>query len=104
MGTLVWRKSPAWTPEDVAALQKDCDEWKARNTKYGRVEFSLTRWGARSCLIHGPLFDLCDHLRKQQDKRVPIGEQRPAHVELFKPPPSQAWISGCLLIFVYTCL
>ena len=46
--------------------------------------------GARSCLIHGPLFDLCDHLLKLQDKRPPIGEQLPTHVELFKPPPSTA--------------
>ena len=88
--TLVWRKSPAWTPEEIAELQKECDEWKAKNCKHDRVEFSLTRWGPRSCLIHGPLFDLCDHLLKLQDKRAPIGEQRPTHVELFKPPASTA--------------
>ena len=83
--TVVWRKEPHWTPKEIAAMQHDCDEWKARNCgANNRVEFTLTRWGQHSCYIHGPLHDLCMHLRKLQDKRAPIGEQRPAHVEVFQ--------------------
>ena len=85
--TVVFRSRPKWTSKEIETIQRDCDHWKASNGcagASGRVAFTLTSWGSgTSCLIHGPLHDLCLYLREQQARRVPIEDQRQPHVALF---------------------
>ena len=87
--TIAFRRKPRWTPEEILEIQSDCNIWKASQChSSGTVSFTLSKWGTESCLVHGPLYSLCMHLRQQCSTRVALETQRKPHVALFKKTKS----------------
>jgi hypothetical protein len=76
--TLFYRnRGQRFTEEERARVQTTIESWmKGRSFS---VTFTLSKWGARSDRIHGPLEDLYLHL---QARCGLVPNNRPAHVEL----------------------
>lgn len=76
--TLFYRnRGQRFIQEERARVQSTIESWM--KDKPILVTFTLSKWGARSDLIHGPLEDLYLHLQAHCEL---VANTRPAHVEL----------------------
>ena len=88
--TVVYREEGNWTAAELRRIMSDIDEWMD-GLCINKVKFTLSRWGARSCLIHGPLHDLCVHLRERYSADHWMRTQKHPHVALFRPVGTGHW-------------
>ena len=88
--TIMFRKSPKWTNDEIELVSKETDNWIKQ--KYGSAETSVTftidNWGKQSVKILGDLNELCLYLRSKFSS-MSNDSQRIPHVELFTNAPNK---------------
>merc|ERR1711933_52554 len=84
MGTILYRRSPRWTENEIELISKETDSWIKQ--KYGSnkapITFSISKWGKKSVKVEGDLESLCLYLR-QKFNDLSNDKQRVPHIELF---------------------
>lgn len=82
--TILYRRSPRWTENEIELISKETDSWIKQ--KYGSnkapITFSISKWGKKSVKVEGDLESLCLYLR-QKFNDLSNDKQRVPHIELF---------------------